>query len=116
MLGLRATGAAVVEWLTDRGDDVTVVEEQPGQPGYDDRRAAAIARGAVVHEGAPDWDALVAAADLVVPSPGVHPDHPVMLAARALRVPVRGDLDLAVEAATVPVVAGTGNNGKSTVV
>ena len=34
-------------------------------------------------EGAPDWAALVAAADLMVPSPGVHPDHPALLAARA---------------------------------
>jgi len=112
---LRATGAAALDWLVDRGDTVTVVEEQPGQPGYDDRRAAAIARGAEVVEGAPDWDALVAASDLVVPSPGVHPDHPVMAAAHAARVVVRGDLDLAVEAATVPVVAVTGTNGKSTV-
>jgi UDP-N-acetylmuramoylalanine--D-glutamate ligase len=115
VVGLRATGAAVVDWLVDRGDTVTVVEEQPGQPGYEARRAAAIARGAEVMEGAPDWDALVAASDLVVPSPGVHPDHPVMLAAHAARVVVRGDLDLAVEAATVPVVAVTGTNGKSTV-
>ena len=66
-------------------------------------------------EGAPDWDVLVAGADLVVPSPGVRPGHPVMVAAHAARVPVRGDLDLAVEAAPVPVVAVTGTNGKSTV-
>jgi UDP-N-acetylmuramoylalanine--D-glutamate ligase len=115
VVGLRATGAAAVDWLVDRGDDVTVVEEQPGQPGYVERRAAAIARGATVVEGAPDWDALVNLSDLVVPSPGVHPDHPVMIAARGARIPVRGDLDLAVEAVTVPVVAVTGTNGKSTV-
>jgi UDP-N-acetylmuramoylalanine--D-glutamate ligase len=115
VVGLRATGAAVVDWLADRGDDITVVEEQPGQPGYDERRAGAIARGAAVVEGAPAWDALVAAADLVVPSPGVRPDHPVMVAAHEQRVPVRGDLDLAVEAASVPVIAVTGTNGKSTV-
>ena len=115
VVGLRATGAAVVDWLADHGDEVTVVEERPGQVDYDARRAAAVARGATVLEAAPDWDALVADADLVVPSPGVHPDHPVMRAAGALRVPVRGDLDLAVEAATVPVVAVTGTNGKSTV-
>jgi UDP-N-acetylmuramoylalanine--D-glutamate ligase len=115
VVGLRATGAAVADWLVDRGDVVTVVEEQPGQPGYEDRKAAARARGVTVVEGVPDWDVLVAGADLVVPSPGVHPDHPVMAAAHAARLPVRGDLDLAVEAAPVPVVAVTGTNGKSTV-
>jgi UDP-N-acetylmuramoylalanine--D-glutamate ligase len=115
VVGLRATGAAVADWLADRGDAVTVVEEQPGQPGYAGRRAHAEHRGVRVIEGAPDWVALVADVDLVVPSPGVRPHHPVMEAARDLRVPVRGDLDLAVEATTVPVVAVTGTNGKSTV-
>jgi UDP-N-acetylmuramoylalanine--D-glutamate ligase len=115
VVGLRATGAAVVPWLVARGDDVTVVEERPGQVDYDARRAAAIACGATVVEGTPDWSVLVAEADLVVPSPGVRPDHPVMTAARSARVAVRGDLDLAVEAATVPVIAVTGTNGKSTV-
>lgn len=115
MVGLRATGAAVSRFLGARGDDVTIVEESPGQPGYAERRAAAEAAGQTVLEGAPDWDALVAVADLVVPSPGVAPGHPVMVAARAAGVPVRGDLDLALEAAAVPTVVVTGTNGKSTV-
>ena len=40
VVGLRATGAAVVSWLARRGDDVTVVEERPGQAEYAARRAA----------------------------------------------------------------------------
>ncbi|MBK5289796.1 MAG: UDP-N-acetylmuramoyl-L-alanine--D-glutamate ligase, partial [Acidimicrobiia bacterium] len=114
-MGLRATGAVVAEWLHRRGDEVTVVEERPGQPGYAERRAALEAEGMRVIEGRPDWDTLVAGVDLLVPSPGVRPDHPVMTAARRRGVVVRGDLDLAVEAATVPVVVVTGTNGKSTV-
>jgi UDP-N-acetylmuramoylalanine--D-glutamate ligase len=116
VVGLRATGSAVARWLVDRGDVVTVAEDRPGQAGYRERRRAVEAIGAEVVEMPGDWDALVAVADLVVPSPGVRPDHPVMLAAAARGVPVRGDLDLAVEAATVPVVVVTGTNGKSTVV
>lgn len=115
VVGLRATGAVVAEWLHRRGDEVTVVEERPGQPGYAERRDHLEAAGIRVIESAPDWEGLVGAADLVVPSPGVRPDHPVMLAAAAANVTVRGDLDLAVEAATVPVVVVTGTNGKSTV-
>ncbi len=124
VVGLRATGAAVVPWLAARGDEVTVVEERPGQPEYATRRAHAEATGAVViappdgttfGPGEPDWDLLVAQADLVVPSPGVKPTHPVMIAARSARIPVRGDLDLAVDAATMPVIVVTGTNGKSTV-
>ncbi|MGZ6897420.1 MAG: UDP-N-acetylmuramoyl-L-alanine--D-glutamate ligase [Acidimicrobiia bacterium] len=115
VVGLRATGAVVTAWLRERGDDVTVVEEEPGQPGYAARLADARARGAVVIEGSVDWATLCADADLLVPSPGVRPDHPAMRAARAAGIPIRGDLDLAVEAARVPVVVITGTNGKSTV-
>ncbi|MEP6624232.1 MAG: UDP-N-acetylmuramoyl-L-alanine--D-glutamate ligase [Acidimicrobiia bacterium] len=115
VVGLRATGAVVVHWLRARGDAVTVVEERPGQAAYAERRAAAEAAGVTVIEGSPDWSALLAATDLMVPSPGVVPRHPAMLAAVAAGVVVRGDLDLAVEAAKVPVVVVTGTNGKSTV-
>ncbi len=115
VIGLRATGAVVASWCRARGDDVTVVEERPGQPEYAARKAACEASGIRVLEGQPDWYALVADADLVVPSPGVRPDHPVMVAAETGGVPIRGDLDLAVEAARVPVVVVTGTNGKSTV-
>ncbi len=51
----------------------------------------------------------------MVPSPGVRPEHPAFAAAHAAGVPVRGDIDLGMEAARVPVVAVTGTNGKSTV-
>jgi UDP-N-acetylmuramoylalanine--D-glutamate ligase len=61
------------------------------------------------------WAALVDGIDLVVPSPGVRPDQPAFVAARDAGVPVRGDIDLGMEAATAPVVAVTGTNGKSTV-
>ena len=115
VIGLRATGAVVASWCRARGDDVTVVEERPGQPEYAARKAACEALGIRVIERRPDWSGLVADADLLVPSPGVRPDHPVMFAAVTGGVPIRGDLDLAVEAARVPVVVVTGTNGKSTV-
>ncbi len=115
VVGLRATGVAVTRYLDARGDDVTVVEDSPGQPGYEARKAEVLAAGHRVIEQDPDWTQLVATADLVVPSPGVPPRHPVMLTARAAGVPVRGDLDLAVAAATMPVVVVTGTNGKSSV-
>ena len=62
-----------------------------------------------------DWPGLVAGADLMVPSPGVRPEHPAYAAAASADVTVRGDVDLGMEAARVPVVAVTGTNGKSTV-
>lgn len=117
VVGLRMTGLATARALLAGGDTVTVVEERPGQPGYDDRVAEVLAAGATLVEApAPDdWPALVAACDLVVPSPGVAPGHPVLAAAATSGIPVRGDVDLAVEAATVPVCVVTGTNGKTTV-
>ena len=66
--------------------------------------ASVQAQGAtVVERRAGGWTELVRDADLVVPSPGVRPEHPSYIAARAAGVPVRGDVDLGMEAARVPV-------------
>jgi UDP-N-acetylmuramoylalanine--D-glutamate ligase len=117
VVGLRATGAAVARFCAGRGDEVTVGEDDPGDRGYADRvREVREAGAAVVERPHPaTWKELVAGADLVVPSPGVRPGHPVFAAAAAAGVPVRGDVDLGLEAAGAPVVAVTGTNGKSTV-
>lgn len=117
VVGLRATGEAVARACARHGDTVTVVEEDPGHRGYDARVRAVQALGATVVErpSRDDWPALVARADLMVPSPGVRPDHPAFLAALAAGLEVRGDIDLGLAAARVPVIAVTGTNGKSTV-
>jgi UDP-N-acetylmuramoylalanine--D-glutamate ligase len=53
--------------------------------------------------------------DLVVPSPGVPPSHPVYDLARRSGVPVVSEIELAFRSATMPLVAVTGTNGKTTV-
>ena len=105
VVGLRMTGLATARALLAGGDTVTVVEEHPGQPGYDDRVDEVLDAGAVLVESpsSAEWSDLVAAHDLVVPSPGVAPGHPVLVAAAAAAVPVRGDVDLAVAGSPVPV-------------
>ena len=117
VVGLRATGDAVVRAAARNGDIVTVVEDDPGRGAYAMFVATARDLGAtIVEQPEPDaWPDLVAAADLMVPSPGVRPSHPAFVAAHAAGVPVRGDIDLGMEAARVPVIAVTGTNGKSTV-
>ena len=56
----------------------------------------------------------------MIPSPGVRPDHPAIVAAIGAGVPVRSEIDVAVErlrARALPprLVAVTGTNGKTTV-
>lgn len=52
--------------------------------------------------------------DLVVVSPGVPLSVPPVARARALNIPVIGELELAYSFATAPLVAITGTNGKTT--
>lgn len=107
VVGLGVTGRAVTRHLVARGWAVTVVEDAP-DPGT---AAAVDALGARL--GA-FGDA--AAADLVVPNPGVRPGHPAVAAAAAAGVPVVGEIELAWRAAGGrPMVAVTGTNGKTTV-
>ena len=123
VVGLAATGASVVSYTRAAGHDVTVLDDAPGTgDAYAARVAQARADGAVVLER-PDGDDAVArarAADLVVPSPGVHPDHPALVAAHAVGVPVRSEIDLAAARLRARpdaprLVAVTGTNGKTTV-
>jgi UDP-N-acetylmuramoylalanine--D-glutamate ligase len=119
VLGLGVTGDAVVRHARGRDAQVTVIEERPGgDAAYAERAARAAAAGATVVE-APEpavLAELVAAADMLVPSPGVRAGHPAIVAARAAGIPVRAEIDLAAEClGGTPLVAVTGTNGKTTV-
>lgn len=54
--------------------------------------------------------------DVIIASPGVSQDDPVIVRAKARHIPVIGDIECLAQAITAPVVAITGTNGKSTVV
>ncbi|MDQ4070898.1 MAG: UDP-N-acetylmuramoyl-L-alanine--D-glutamate ligase [Actinomycetota bacterium] len=113
VVGLGRSGEAVARHLLVRGTAVAVVDDAPS----DETRAAAAALGVVLVER-PDLDALadmVVRADVVVPSPGVPASHPVYGLAHAAGIPVRGEVELASRWSTVPLVAVTGTNGKTTV-
>jgi len=127
VVGLATTGASVVSYARAAGHDVSVIEDRPpvdgpALGGYRDRVARAVADGATVTE-APAAAAAAAAAravDLVVPSPGVRPDHPALVAAHEAGVPVRSEIDLAAARLRARpdgprLVAVTGTNGKTTV-
>ncbi len=120
VIGLRATGAAVVElFATDRAA-LLVVDDRIGvddDAELAERAAAAQGHGAAVHGPVEDWTAFFgrAAIDLVVPSPGVRPDHPAIVEARSRDIPVRSEIDIAAERINAPLVAITGTNGKTTV-
>ena len=118
VIGLAETGLAVTRRLRSEGWDVTVLEDTPGiNDVYAERAAEVRALGARLEEApaVAATCAAVAAADLVVPSPLVRLDHPALVAAGSAGVTVRSEIDLAGERTTVPIVAITGTNGKTTV-
>jgi UDP-N-acetylmuramoylalanine--D-glutamate ligase len=117
VIGLAATGRAVVRRLAREGYDLVVVEEHPGAPDYARARQEAEILGArVVDAPAAEMLAeLAVTARLVVPSPGVHDTHVALRAAIQAGVEIRSEVDLAGERARVPIVGVTGTNGKTTV-
>jgi len=112
-MGMGRTGQAIARHLLVRGLSVAVVDDAPGE----EARHAAAALGLLLVER-PDAETLadmVVRSDLVVPSPGVPASHPVYRLARAVGVPIRGEIELAWSWSTLPLVAVTGTNGKTTV-
>jgi UDP-N-acetylmuramoylalanine--D-glutamate ligase len=118
VIGLAETGIAVARVLRAEGRDVVVIEDAPsGTSRYSERVDALREVGAQLVEAPTDAHIaeLVAGVDLVVPSPLVRPEHPAIVAAGALGVAVRSEIDVAAERTRMPIVAVTGTNGKTTV-
>lgn len=116
VVGLGISGAAVARALTERGYDVVAVDDAPSNA-VRARRAELETLGieVITKPDASTLATLVHDADLVVPSPGVPPRHPVFTIARDRGVSVVGEVELAARWADRPIVAVTGTNGKTTV-
>jgi UDP-N-acetylmuramoylalanine--D-glutamate ligase len=113
VVGLAVTGLAVTRQLLQRGFDVVAADDRPD----DDMRAQAAMLGVELIESptAPELDRLVQRVELVLPSPGVPAHHPVFDAAARHGVTVWSEFELAARWSSVPLVAITGTNGKTTV-
>lgn len=118
VVGLGIAGAASARALAARGWVVTATDDQLAPPAAE--RARVLADLGVATVARPDdveLSALVAAADVVVPSPGVPFAHPALVDARRRGIPVWSEFELAARwAPELPLVAVTGTNGKTTVV
>jgi len=113
VIGAAATGRAAAPVLARQGARVTV---------YDDRSAEELGEAvtalrdfAELSLGDPHYPG-IEACDLVVPSPGVPADAPVLRAAVERGTPVLSEIEIAYRIARAPIVAVTGTNGKTTTV
>jgi len=112
IVGLGTTGLSCARFLSAQGVQVAVADSRNEPPGLEALNAEypdiAVFLG-------PFDDRLFDSAERLVVSPGVPVATPQIDAARQRGIPVIGDIELFARAATAPVVAITGSNGKSTV-
>jgi len=109
VVGAARSGLAAIDLLQSRGASVTLADASSSFDGA----AALEARGVGVQLG-PHRPDQFTSADLLVLSPGVPLAQPAIVEARAVGVPVIGELELASWWLTGRVVAITGTKGKST--
>ena len=113
LVGFGVTNQAVADALVRRGNDVVVADDGAGPAA----RVAAQERGLEFFER-PDpaeYERLLRAVDVLVPSPGIGDVHVALDIARRTGTPVRSEFDLAAEWDDRPLVAITGTDGKTTV-
>ncbi len=112
VVGLARSGAAACRLLVSRGARVTGNDHHPAekiQTDLDDLRR----RGVEVELGQHRPETFLQA-DLIVLSPGVDSDLPLLKKARSQGVRIWSEVELAFRATEAPFIAITGTNGKST--
>ncbi len=112
VVGLARTGVALARFLAGKGARVTVTDMAPAAELAAARQQLA-GLGIAEELGVPQ-PAAPLAFDLIFLSPGVPPELPWLAAARGAGVPVWGELELAGQFLTLPVIAISGTNGKTT--
>lgn len=109
VVGAARSGVAAARLLARRGAAVTLTDRKPDIPEAADLAAAGVRLALGGHTRR-----AFETAHLVVMSPGVPLDLPEVVRARALGIPVIGELELASRWLRGPIVAITGTKGKST--
>ena len=114
IVGMARSGIAAAQLLCAHGARVTVSDAKP-EESFGDKLDALRALPVSMRLGEDGVDALQNQ-ELLVISPGVPIDAPIVQAARRLGVPVTGELELASRFLRGSLVAVTGTNGKTTTV
>lgn len=112
VVGLGKTGLSCVRYLHAQGRDVAVADNRSEPPGLAELRANW--PGVPVSLGPFDGGLFSGFNELVV-SPGISIAEPAIRQAAASGARISGDIDLFSQAASAPIVAITGSNGKTTV-
>ena len=112
VLGLARTGSAAARFLVEQGADVLV---------SDCRKASELRSETAALAGLPvrfflggEDPMWLEGVDLLIPSPGVPQENPLLRAAGRRGVEILSEIELACRFIRAPLIAITGTNGKST--
>lgn len=114
VVGLGISGRAAVTYARQCGAEVRVSDSRPKQRFLLEEQKFLAATNVLWEAGGHTLEFL-RQAELILVSPGVNLDSPVMQELRNAGLPLVGELGVAAGLITVPVVAVTGTNGKTTV-
>jgi UDP-N-acetylmuramoylalanine--D-glutamate ligase len=112
VVGLGKSGVASALFLKARGARVTVSDTKSGDE-LRNEIPLLLDHGITVETGG-HGERTFREQDLIVVSPGVPVDAPLLQQARAMGEPVIGEIELAAQFLPGPIVAITGSNGKTT--
>ena len=112
VVGLGKSGVASALFLKAHGARVTASDTKSGDE-LRNEIPVLLDHGITVETGG-HGERTFRGQDLIVVSPGVPVDAPLLVQARALGEPVIGEIELAAQFLPGPIVAITGSNGKTT--
>jgi UDP-N-acetylmuramoylalanine--D-glutamate ligase len=112
VLGLARTGSAAARFLLRQGADVLVSDCR--KESELQRETAALAGLPVRYFLGGEDPAWLEGVDLLIPSPGVPQENPLLREASRRGVEILSEIELAARFLRAPLIAITGTNGKST--
>ena len=115
VLGMARSGIAVAKLLLESGADVWICDRKT-LPDFKGALDGLLASGAHSLLGEEKPEERLTGFDMLVVSPGVPVESPVVTAARAKGIPVAGEIEIAYRGSKGELIAITGTNGKTTTV
>ena len=112
--GLARSGRAAAQLLLDAGAIVSFADSSSYDALLGENKAYVDKGAGIRFYLGQNPDELVGDYDLIVISPGIPIDTPFVLKAKALGVPLIGEVELGYMACEAPIAAITGTNGKTT--
>lgn len=113
ILGLSKTGEAVARYLNDEGASCVISEKR--QPTEQDcLKIKNLEKAGITVEMSGNKEETINNADLIVTSPGISPNTDLIKGIRERKTPLISEPELAFIETSIPIIAVTGTNGKTT--